>query len=154
MEWAWGDNGYGQLGDATTTDRLAPVWVDASVRYYYFNGQRVAMKRGGVVYYIAGDHLGTTSVVLKVQNDQVTDVSESRHYPYGGVRWEGGTLPTDYRFTGQRLESYIKLYAMGARMYDPELGRWISPDTIIPDPANPQSLNRYSYALGNPVCVA
>lgn len=40
---------------------------------------------------------------------------------------------------------------MGARWYDAELGRWISPDTIIPDPANPQSFNRYSYVEGNPL---
>ncbi|MCL7455371.1 MAG: RHS repeat-associated core domain-containing protein, partial [Anaerolineae bacterium] len=40
---------------------------------------------------------------------------------------------------------------MGARWYDPALGRWTSPDTIVPDPANPQSYNRYSYTLGNPV---
>ncbi len=31
------------------------------------------------------------------------------------------------------------------------LGRWLSPDTIVPDPQNPQSLNRYSYAYNNPV---
>jgi len=39
----------------------------------------------------------------------------------------------------------------GARYYQPYLNRWLSPDTIVPDPANPQSLNRFSYALGNPV---
>ena len=38
-----------------------------------------------------------------------------------------------------------------ARQYDPYLNRFISPDTIIPDPANPQSLNRYSYGYNNPV---
>jgi hypothetical protein len=38
---------------------------------------------------------------------------------------------------------------MGARWYDPDLGRWISPDSIVPDPANPQSLNRFSYCLNN-----
>jgi hypothetical protein len=31
------------------------------------------------------------------------------------------------------------------------MGRFISPDTIIPDPANPQSLNKYSYCLNNPL---
>ncbi len=40
---------------------------------------------------------------------------------------------------------------MGDRWYDPAIGRWLSPDVIIPDPTNPQSLNRYSYALNNPV---
>jgi hypothetical protein len=40
---------------------------------------------------------------------------------------------------------------MGARLYDARLGRWISADTIIPDPANPQSFNRFSYVLNNPL---
>jgi hypothetical protein len=34
---------------------------------------------------------------------------------------------------------------MGARWYDPYLSRWVSADTVVPDPANPQGLNRYSY---------
>jgi len=40
---------------------------------------------------------------------------------------------------------------MGARWYDQQLGRWISPDTIIPQPANPQSFNRYSYVRNAPL---
>lgn len=39
----------------------------------------------------------------------------------------------------------------GARYYDAQLGRFISADTIVPSAGNPQSLNRYSYALNNPV---
>ena len=31
------------------------------------------------------------------------------------------------------------------------LGRFIQPDTIVPNPGDPQSLNRYSYAANNPV---
>jgi hypothetical protein len=31
------------------------------------------------------------------------------------------------------------------------MGRFISPDTIIPHPFNPQSFNRYSYCLNNPL---
>jgi hypothetical protein len=40
---------------------------------------------------------------------------------------------------------------MGAREYDFRLGRWLSADSIVPDPANPQSLNRYAYVHGNPL---
>jgi len=36
-------------------------------------------------------------------------------------------------------------------MYSPALGRFIQPDTIVPDMYNPQSLNRYSYVLNNPI---
>lgn len=88
------------------------------VKYYSFGGRRVAMRRTGLdgqdmVYFIAGDHpsatlrtgLGTTSVVL---NADGSFHSEARHYPYGEERWSSGSLPTDYRFTGQRLDSYTQ----------------------------------------------
>ncbi len=73
-----------------------------------------------------------------------------KYYPYGYCRNSQGDLGTDKRFTGQRLDS-TGLYYYNARYYDTEIGRFISPDTIIPNPANPQSLNRYSYCLNNPL---
>lgn len=46
----------------------------------------------------------------------------------------------DNHFTHEQKEG--ALYYMQARFYDPALGRFLSPDSIVPDPANPQSLNR------------
>ncbi len=43
------------------------------------------------------------------------------------------------------------MYYYGARCYDPLLGRFTTADPIVPDPTNPQSLNRYSYVLNNPL---
>jgi hypothetical protein len=40
---------------------------------------------------------------------------------------------------------------MHARYYHPALGRFVSADTIVPEPGNPQDLNRYSYTRNNPV---
>jgi hypothetical protein len=40
---------------------------------------------------------------------------------------------------------------MGWRHYDPELGRFTQPDTIIPDPGNPLDWDRYHYVRSNPV---
>jgi RHS repeat-associated protein len=59
-------------------------------------------------------------------------------------------LPTGYTYTGQ-LDSGLGLMYYGARFYDGALGRFISPDTIVPEPGNPQALNRYSYVLNNPL---
>jgi RHS repeat-associated protein len=61
-----------------------------------------------------------------------------------------GTVPTDKKFTGQRLDG-TGLYYYGARYYDANIGRFISADTIVPNPANPQCFNRYSYCLNNPL---
>ena len=43
------------------------------------------------------------------------------------------------------------LYYHGARYYDPTIGRFISPDTVVPSEMNPQTLNRYSYVINNPL---
>ncbi|MBI4334858.1 MAG: hypothetical protein HY673_26685, partial [Chloroflexi bacterium] len=39
----------------------------------------------------------------------------------------------------------------GARYYDSYLGRWISADSVVPHPGNPQDLNRFSYTRNNPL---
>ncbi|MFH1381390.1 MAG: RHS repeat-associated core domain-containing protein [Chloroflexota bacterium] len=73
-----------------------------------------------------------------------------KYYPYGDCRNSQGTLGTDKLFTGQRLDD-TGLYYYGARYYDPTIGRFISPDTIVQKPTNPQTLNRYSYVINNPL---
>jgi hypothetical protein len=40
---------------------------------------------------------------------------------------------------------------MQARFYDPVIGRFLQPDTIVPDPADPGAFNRYSYVYNNPL---
>jgi RHS repeat-associated protein len=102
---------------------------------------------GNTLYYLHSDHLGSTSLTTD-SGGNVT--ARQNYYPYGAIR-SGGGMPTDIAFTGQRADSYIKLYQMGARWYDPEIGRWISPDTIVPDPSSPQQFNRFGYVSNNPV---
>ncbi len=56
-----------------------------------------------------------------------------------------------HRYTGQIFDEDTGLYYYNARYYDAELGRFIQPDTIVPDPFAPQTLNRYSYCNNNPL---
>lgn len=64
---------------------------------------------------------------------------------------DGSALPTDYTFTGQKNDATTGLMFYSARYYDTTLARFTQPDTIVPSPFNPQSLNRYAYTLNNPV---
>ena len=89
-----------------------------------------------------------------VVDAQGQKVAEQRYYPFGDVRWSDGTLPTDRQFTGQRLEAGLGLYDYRARYYDPAIGRFTQPDTVVPGPGHPQSLNRYSYVDNNPLRYA
>jgi RHS repeat-associated protein len=128
----------------------AETWVPVTTKYYYHGGQRVAMRSGqtGAVYYLHADHLGSTGLST-AQDGSVH--SRQLYTPYGETRWTLGELPTDRQFTGQIHDAGTGLYFYNARYYDPALGRFISADTIVPGPGNPQALNRYSYVSGNPV---
>ncbi len=53
--------------------------------------------------------------------------------------------------TGQRVETGTGLYDYGARWYDPAIGRFLAPDSVIPNVGSSQSLNRYAYVNGNPL---
>ncbi len=115
----------------------------ATTKYYYFGAQRVAMRTGSGVTYLHSDHLGSTSATSGAS------AGTQVYYPYGGMR--SGTLPTDYGFTGQKLDASDGLMYYGARYYDAALGRFISADTIVPNIYNPQDLNKYSYVRNNPL---
>jgi RHS repeat-associated protein len=119
-------------------------------KYYYFGAQRVAAKIGADLFYLQGDHLASSSVVMTQAGTSF--YSRQTYFPFGAQRTtEGSALPTDYTFTGQKNDASTDLMFYGARYYDTTLGRFTQPDTIVPNPMDPQSLNRYSYVRNNTV---
>ncbi len=119
--------------------------VTSTTTYYPAGG---AIRVNGTVYYILSDHLGSASTTTD-SSGIVT--GEQRYYPFGETRLITGSIPTDHLYTGQREITGLGIYHYGARFYSPKLGRFLSPDSIIPDQFNPQYLNRFSYGLNNPL---
>lgn len=72
---------------------------------------------------------------------------------FGQSRYTQGTsaFAPSRRYTGQVLDDDTGLYYYNFRYYDPQLGRFIQPDNIIPDLSNPQSWNRYTYCVNSPL---
>lgn len=65
----------------------------------------------------------------------------------------GGQI-TDRGFGGHRHDAELGLIYMNGRYYVPSAGRFVSPDPVVPNPANPQAWNRYSYVYNNPVTLS
>jgi len=124
---------------------------------YFLGGQAVATRveslpaqSGDGFYYLHSDHLGSSILLTNSSGVKVTG-SETRYYPYGAQRLVPSQTITDRNFTGQKENLEIGLIYYNARYYVPSLGRFLTADTIVPDPTVPQSLNRYTYVLGNPL---
>jgi RHS repeat-associated protein len=71
--------------------------------------------------------------------------------PWGKVSRSEGSADPSRGFNGKELDPESGLYYYGGRYYDPDLARFVSPDPFVTLPTNPQSLNRYSYTINNPV---
>ena len=54
-------------------------------------------------------------------------------------------------YTGHEHLPHFALINMNGRMYDPVLGRMLSPDNYVQNPNNAQNYNRYTYVLNNPL---
>ncbi len=112
--------------------------------YVHQNGELVAeIDDSGYKRFHHSDHLGSSSVV----SDESGTVLENTSYsPYGEVL-SGGSSRYDYE--GKELDDYSG-YDFEFRTYNPELGLFNRPDTLIPNVYDPQSLNRYMFERGNP----
>jgi len=104
------------------------------------------VKGGSKIYALRADHLGSTSVTA---DETGTPNSTLVYKAWGETRASNGDAPTDYDYTGQRNESAIGLYFYNVRWYDPVLGRFTQPDTIVPNPGNPMGWDRYAYVNNN-----
>lgn len=104
------------------------------------------------LYYPHSDHLGGSSVITDSAGAMVQLLD---YYPFGETRidrnFAGSTVDESHKFTGQELDEDSGLYYYGARYYSPTIGRFLSQDPASGDLANPQTLNKYSYVLNNPL---
>lgn len=126
----------------------------------YYDSPLVYVKTPGKGehYHIVRDYHGsiteiinsTGSIVERLRYNawgQRIDFSTSQPYEYG----KEPELFLGRGYTGHEHIPQFGLINMNARLYDPVLGRFLSPDPYIQDENNPQNWNRYTYALNNPL---
>lgn len=109
------------------------------------------------LYYFHADLLGS---LIAISNGS-GNIAERRSYDAWGRHrnpdnWNdyknAGTLNlTLIGYTFQEKMPEFNLINLNGRLYDPLLGRMLSPDPFIQDPDNSQNYNRYSYAWNNPM---
>jgi RHS repeat-associated protein len=145
-------------GAATTRyycDGIRPIYEakadgsrNADLERDIFGNLLARQDAAGTRYYYHHDGLG--SMVGLTESSGV--VAAQRWYDaWGNSRASSGSAPGNYRFTGAELDPTSGLYHMGARFYDPTIGRWLSEDPVQDRHFRPAALNFYSYAFANPV---
>lgn len=135
------------------------------IHYIFANGGMIAIyeqsnKNGNKLCYVHKDHLGS---VQAYSNEQGTLAGEMSYDAWGRrrnpINWEYYTNLTDANawhprgFTGHEHLDIFEMINMNGRMYDPILGRFLSPDPFVQAPDYTQGLNRYAYCVNNPLSL-
>ncbi|MFY1695204.1 RHS repeat-associated core domain-containing protein [Solwaraspora sp. WMMA2101] len=115
-------------------------------RHYQHAGATVAVRTVTGLTWLIPDHHGTNQISI----DPAThDLTRRRTLPFGDTRGAVPSLwPDDKGFVGGTKDP-TGLTHIGARQYDPALGRFISVDPLV-NPGDPQTLNGYAYGNNNP----
>ena len=115
------------------------------------------------LHYIYRDYQGS---VTDITDASGTVVHRMRYSPWGKLLHTDGTpytrseeLSTDYDrllllgrgYTGHEYLPWFGLVNVNARLYDPAIGRFLSPDPYVQMPDFTQNFNRYAYAFNNPM---
>ncbi|WP_423128674.1 RHS repeat-associated core domain-containing protein [Gaoshiqia sp. Z1-71] len=132
------------------------IWIGGDA----YTAVAVAKKVGTgswTVYNIFRDHLGT---MTHLKNAGTGVVDEYSFDAWGRRRdkddWTYTLTGEPALFAGRGFTAHeyladFNLYNMNGRMYDPVVGRFLSPDPVVQAPGFTQSFNRYSYCLNNPL---
>ncbi len=140
-------------GNATPIERLY-LFGD------YYNAPAVLIKQGNTytVNYILRDYQGSITHVLASDG---TVLQELSYDAWGRLRnpstlrkylpGEEPTLLLGRGYTGHEHLQRFGLINMNARLYNPMVSRFLSPDPYVQMPDNTQNFNRYSYCLNNPL---
>jgi RHS repeat-associated protein len=115
----------------------------------YLNGVRIAVLTSDkkAQYYLI-DQVDSVNAVL---DDDGKTVDRFEYEEYGAVWQSAGEGKNRPKYGSAEYDEETKLYYMNARYQNPELGRFTTADTVIPNDDDTQGWNRYSYCNNNPV---
>ena len=131
---------------------------DKSLNYLLFEEGLVNKSTGGFTYeYHLKDHLGNTRISFQPNGSGTTLTQVADYYPFGSSYLPFSPAGTNkYLYNGKEKQDDIlgtgstalDWYDYGARFYDPQIGRWHTPDPMA------ESYRRwspYNYGKDNPM---
>lgn len=120
-------------------------------------GQTIGVQR---TFFLHDDQLGSTTLVTAGDDGDPgapaagTVLREQRYSPFGTASSAvSGAVAVATGFAGLEEDSAEGLVNMRGRLYDPDIGRFISPDPATPSADWSQGYNRYAYVFNNPLNV-
>jgi RHS repeat-associated protein len=124
-----------------------------SREFYYLDGDVIIIRQNGTfqTYQSFKDNLGS---ILSVVDENGNQVFSAEYDAWGKQTVSVNTIGLIRGYGGHEMLNEFNLINMNGRVYDPVLGRFLSPDKYVQEGDNSQNYNSYSYCLNNPLKYA
>ncbi len=135
---------------------LAEKRGDTVIHYYYDDSGVAGFEYNGQKYYYRKNLQGD---ILAIYDCCGNMLGEYKYDAWGNILSQGGSellTINPFRYRGYYYDTETGLYYLNSRYYDPETGRFISPDDVdvLSDTlTQPNGLNLYAYCYNNPVMM-
>ncbi len=133
-------------------DDYERVTVGDTVRHFhYLDGGAIYLMESGRpdrLLFSCSDNLGS---IVKLVGNSGASVFEAQYDVWGCQTVTKNQIGFHRGFTGHEMLPDFCLINMNGRLYDPAIGRFLSPDNYVQLGDFSQSYNRYSYCLNNPL---
>lgn len=118
------------------------------VASYTYGPGRISRYDGASASYYHGDVMGSA----RFTTDGAGAVGGSQTYDaFGRALATSGTMAGPFGYAGEQTDPETGLQYLRARYYDPDLGRFLSRDTLAVDPERVGTWHRYAYVGNDPV---
>jgi RHS repeat-associated protein len=135
-------------GDGKRTSKT----VGRTPKYVYGLGLTYAVNGSGNVQVYHTDGLGSVRAITN-RDDRISVIETYQTDAFGVPTQTQGGVSQPFPFTGQQRDASTGLYYLRARVYDPNIGRFLSQDPFHGFIRDPLSLGRYAYVQNNPATL-
>jgi len=154
----YGENNYKMLFDYGPDDERwrTRFYRNTSTlqRTTYYMGDYEEIVEGGItrrLYYLDGNVLYHLGSVITIVDQGGSKKFEATYDAWGNQTVTRNDIGFHRGYTGHEMLPEFGLINMNGRLYDPQIGRFLSTDNYVQEPWNSQNFNRYSYCLNNPL---
>ena len=161
MDFVYGPDGERWYSSMTNCGRVLSSTVYAgdyekvtnngvTREFYYLDDNIIIIRQDGEFkpYIAFTDNLGS---ILSITDEEGNKVFNASYDPWGKQTVTLNTIDFQRGYTGHEMLNSFGIINMNGRLYDPLIGRFLSPDNYVQMPDNSQNFNRYSYCLNNPL---
>jgi RHS repeat-associated protein len=150
---------YGAVQVPTITGSMEKQLLESN------NGSEITITKNGFLYvYVSNESQGNVYFDdIRVEHIKGPILEETHYYPFGltmaGISSKAlnGAPENKYKYNGKELNSRefsdgngLEAYDFGARMQDPQLGRWWQVDPLADHPKQ-VGTSPYAYTVNNPI---